>query len=71
MVVSAGSVALVSIAMTVLMIAAMLYLVWGALDSDVHSPSPGKADSPVLDEDDEGSVETEEAQEELADGASA
>ena len=50
MVLSASAVSLVSITVTVLMVAAMLYLVWGALDSDIHSPSPGTEDRPELDD---------------------
>ena len=30
-----------AVVVTVLMVAAMLYLVWGSLDSDTHAPSPG------------------------------
>ncbi|VTT86783.1 hypothetical protein DM2_2821 [Halorubrum sp. DM2] len=70
MVVSAGSVALVSITMTVLMIAAMLYLVWETLDSDIHSPSPDDSDAPELDAGDE-SGDAEEPQGELTEGSSA
>jgi len=70
MVVSVSAVALISVSMTVLMVGAMLYLVWGALDSDVHSPSPGDGDAPELDAGDESS-DTEEPQGELPEGSSA
>ena len=59
MVLSASTVSLVSIAMTVLMVAAMLYLVWGALDSDIHSPSPGDTEEPELEEGEESGEEQE------------
>jgi hypothetical protein len=65
MVLSAATVSLVSITMTVLMIAAMLYLVWGALDSDIHSPSPGD-DRPELDDAEDADAEEEAS--ELPDG---
>jgi hypothetical protein len=69
MVLSASTVSLVSIAMTVLMVAARLYLVWGALGSDMHRPSPGDGDRPELDdaEDDE----TDDSSGELPEGSSA
>jgi len=69
MVVSASTVSLVSITMTVLMVAAMLYLVWGALDSDVHSPSPDDGDRPELD--DAEDADSDEASGELPDGNAA
>ncbi|QKG92595.1 hypothetical protein EXE43_06385 [Halorubrum sp. SS5] len=69
MVLSAATVSLVSITMTVLMVAAMLYLVWGALDSDIHSPSPGDDDRPELDDAEDG--ESDEAASELPDGNAA
>ncbi|PSQ54616.1 hypothetical protein BRD22_12155 [Halobacteriales archaeon SW_8_68_21] len=69
MVVSVSAVALIGVSMTVLMIAAMLYLVWGALDSDIHSPSPGESEQPELDDDESG--DTEEPQSELPEGSSA
>ena len=69
MVLSASAVSLVSIAMTVLMVAAMLYLVWGALDSDIHSPSPGDDDRPELD--DAEDADADEASGELPDGNAA
>jgi hypothetical protein len=69
MVLSAATVSLVSITMTVLMVAAMLYLVWGALDSDVHSPSPGDEDRPELD--DAEKADPDEASGELPDGNAA
>lgn len=68
MVLSAATVSLVSIAVTVLMVAAMLYLVWGALDNDVHTPSPGNEDRPELDDDD---AEPDEGSSELTDGNAA
>ncbi|QAU13246.1 hypothetical protein EKH57_11205 [Halorubrum sp. BOL3-1] len=30
-----------AVVVTVLMVTAMLYLVWGAIDDDTHAPSPG------------------------------
>jgi hypothetical protein len=60
MVLSASAVSLVSITVTVLMVAAMLYLVWGSLDSDVHTPSPGDTEQPELDEGDETDGDREE-----------
>ena len=69
MVLSASAVSLVSITMTVLMVAAMLYLVWGALDSDVHSPSPDTGDRPELD--DAEDADADEASGELPDGNAA
>ncbi|TKX43340.1 MULTISPECIES: hypothetical protein [unclassified Halorubrum] len=69
MVLSAATVSLVSITVTVLMVAAMLYLVWGALDSDIHSPSPGDDDRPELDDAEEGG--SDESASELPDGNAA
>ena len=68
MVLSASTVSLVSVAVTVLMVAAMLYLVWGALDSDIHSPSPGE-DRPELDDADD--AEADDASGELTEGNAA
>ncbi|QUO48055.1 MULTISPECIES: hypothetical protein [Halorubrum] len=68
MVLSASAVSLVSVAVTVLMVAAMLYLVWGALGDDIHTPSPGNEDRPELDDDD---AESDEASSELTDGNTA
>ncbi|GAA0725024.1 hypothetical protein J2744_002735 [Halorubrum trapanicum] len=67
MVLSAAAVSLVSITMTVLMVVAMLYLVWGALDSDIHSPSPDNGDRPELDD----TEDADEASSELPDGNTA
>jgi hypothetical protein len=50
------------------MVVAMLYLVWGALDSDIHKPSPGN-DRPELDDADD--VEADDAASELSEGSSA
>ncbi|KDS90592.1 hypothetical protein FK85_12415 [Halorubrum saccharovorum] len=62
-------VGIVATVMTLLMVIAMLYLVWGALGNSVHTPSPGD-DRPELGED-EGN-DAEEPQGELAaDGNSA
>ena len=69
MVLSASAVSLVSVAVTVLMVAAMLYLVWGALGDDIHTPSPGNEDRPDLDDDDD--AESDEASSELTDGNTA
>ena len=60
MVLSASAVSLFSIAATVLMVVAMLYLVWGSLDSDIHSPSPDDTEQPDLGEGDEGDEDREE-----------
>jgi len=68
MVLSASAVSLVSVAVTVLMVAAMLYLVWGAVGDDIHTPSPGNEDRPELDDDD---TESDEASSELTDGNTA
>ena len=68
MVLSASTVSLVSVAVTVLMVAAMLYLVWEALGSDIHKPSPGD-DRPELDDADD--VEADETSSELPEGSSA
>jgi len=69
MVLSVSAVSLVSITVTVLMVAAMLYLVWGALDSDIHSPSPGNEDRPELD--DVEDADADESASELPDGNTA
>ncbi|TKX69013.1 hypothetical protein [Halorubrum sp. SP9] len=69
MVLSASAVSLVSVTMTVLMVAAMLYLVWGALGSDIHSPSPDDGDRPELGDAEE--AETDDASGELTEGSSA
>ncbi|MEZ3165288.1 hypothetical protein ABNG03_09400 [Halorubrum sp. RMP-47] len=69
MVLSASAVSLVSVTVTVLMIAAMLYLVWGSLDSDIHSPSPGNEDRPEID--DAEDADADDAAGELSDGRSA
>ncbi|WP_149799105.1 hypothetical protein [Halorubrum xinjiangense] len=69
MVLSVSAVSLVSVAVTVLMVAAMLYLVWGALGSDIHTPSPDNGDQPELDDADD--AESDEASSELTDGSSA
>jgi hypothetical protein len=66
-----SAVGIVAIAMTVLMVAAMLYLVWDALDGDAHSPSPDVDEQPELD-DGEEAADSDEPQAELtADGNSA
>jgi hypothetical protein len=66
-----SAVGIVAIAMTVLMVASMLYLVWGALDGDAHTPTPDESEQPELDEGDE-TAESDEPQAELtADGNSA
>ncbi|ELZ41324.1 hypothetical protein C463_13804 [Halorubrum californiense DSM 19288] len=69
MVLSASAVSLVSITVTVLMVAAMLYLVWGTIGSDIHGPSPGNEDRPELDDADD--AETDDASSELPEGSSA
>jgi len=46
-------VGIVAIAMTVLMVVAMLYLVWDALDGDAHTPSPDRAGHPDFGDGDE------------------
>ena len=43
-------VGIVATVMTLLMVIAMLYRVWGALGNSVHSPSPGNDDQPELGE---------------------
>lgn len=62
-----SAVSIVSVTVTVLMVAAMLYLVWSTLDSDIHSPSPNDTEEPELDEGDE----TAEGQDELPEGNAA
>ncbi|MDZ5810661.1 hypothetical protein U4E84_04785 [Halorubrum sp. AD140] len=63
-----SAVSMVAIAMTVLMVVAMLYLVWGAVGEDAHTPTPDDGERPELGE----GEETTEAQGELAaDGNSA
>ena len=54
---------------TLLMVIAMLYLVWGALGNSVHTPSPGDDDRPELGED-EGDDAGETQSELAADGNS-
>jgi len=66
-----SAVGIVSVAMTILMVAAMLYLVWGSLDGDAHTPSPDADEQPELD-DGEEAADSDEPQTELAaDGNSA
>jgi len=48
--------------MTLLMVTAMLYLVWGALGNSAHTPSPDDGDQPELGEGDDA----DETQGELA-----
>ena len=69
MVASVSAVALVSVSMTVLMVAAMLYLVWETLDSDIHAPSPGDTEQPELGDADDAASD-DETQGELPDGSS-
>jgi hypothetical protein len=67
-----SAVGIVATVMTLLMVIAMLYLVWGALGNSVHTPSPGNDDQPELGED-QGD-DADETQGELAadgDGKSA
>jgi len=48
--------AISAVAATALMVIAMLYLVWGALDSDRHAPSPDDdQEKPELAEESEAS----------------
>ena len=70
MVASVSTVGLVSVAMTVLMVAAMLYLVWETLDGDIHTASPGETEQPELGDGDEAAGD-DETQGELPDGSSA
>jgi hypothetical protein len=53
---------------TALMVAAMLYLVWWALDADAHAPTPDTQEDPELDE---GSESTDAQAELAADGDTA
>jgi len=63
-----SAVGIVATVMTLLMVIAMLYLVWGALGNSVHTPSPDDGDQPELGESDDA----DEPQGELAaDGNSA
>ncbi|PAU83741.1 hypothetical protein CK500_09550 [Halorubrum salipaludis] len=63
-----SAVGIAATVMTLLMVVAMLYLVWGAIGNSVHSPSPGDNDKPELGEGDDA----DEPQGELAaDGNSA
>jgi len=59
-------VSFVSIAVTVLMIVEMLYLVWGAPDSDIHKPGPSDNDQPELDDSED--TDADEASGELPRG---
>jgi len=64
-----SAVGIVAVAMTILMVAAMLFLVWGALDQEIHRPSPGESEQPELGDDEE--ADADEPQAELtADGNS-
>ena len=66
-----SAVGIAAIVMTILMVAAMLYLVWGALDGDAHTPSPDVDEQPELGDGDEV-ADGDEPQTELpADGNSA
>ncbi|WP_435073844.1 hypothetical protein [Halorubrum sp. HHNYT27] len=65
-----SAVSFVAVVMTFLMVIAMLYLVWGALDGDAHAPSPDTNEQPELGDDE--SADADELQAELAaDGNSA
>ena len=55
-------VGIAAVVATILMTAAMLYLVWGSIKHDVHSPSPDDGDHPELGE----GAESTDAQGELA-----
>ena len=66
-----SAVGIVAIAMTTLMIVAMLYLVWGALDGDAHTPSPDADEQPDLGDGDEAADADEPQGELTADGNSA
>ncbi|MFC7187489.1 hypothetical protein [Halorubrum yunnanense] len=66
-----SAVGIVAIVMTSLMVVAMLYLVWDALDGDAHAPTPDQSEQPELD-DGEEATDSDEPQAELtADGNSA
>lgn len=43
-----SAVGIVATIMTLLMVTAMLYLVWGALGNSAHTPSPDDGDQPEL-----------------------
>jgi hypothetical protein len=58
-------VGIVAIVMSLLMVVAMLYLVWDALDGDAHTPSPDDGEQPELDEAEE-TADSDEPQAELA-----
>ncbi|WP_123622271.1 hypothetical protein [Halorubrum sp. CSM-61] len=60
-------VGIVAIAVTVLMVVAMLYLVWDALDGDAHTPSPDRTGHSDFGDGDEAG-DGEETQGELTDG---
>ena len=45
-----SAVGIAATVVTLLMVIAMLYLVWGALGNSVHTPSPGTDEQPELDE---------------------
>ena len=63
-----SAVGIAATVVTLLMVVAMLYLVWGALGDSVHTPTPDDGDQPELGEDDDA----DEAQGELPpDGNSA
>lgn len=66
-----SAVGIVATIMTLLMVIAMLYLVWDALDGDAHTPSPDRTGHPEFGDGDEA-ADTDEPQGELAaDGNSA
>jgi hypothetical protein len=57
-----SAVGIAATVMTLLMVIAMLYLVWGALGNSVHTPTPDDGDQPKLGEGDDA----DETQGELA-----
>lgn len=66
-----SAVGIVAIVMTLLMVVAMLYLVWDALDGDAHTPTPDEDEQPELDEAEEATDSDEPQAELAADGNSA
>ncbi|WP_049909133.1 hypothetical protein [Halorubrum saccharovorum] len=63
-----SAVGIAATVMTLLMVIAMLYLVWGSVGNSVHTPSPDDSDQPELDE---GADADETTGELAADGNSA
>jgi len=66
-----SAVGVAAVVATILMVAAMLYLVWGAITNDVHSPTPDTGDALELDEGSDAADSTDAQGDLTADGNSA